>query len=137
MAEACSPALLDESPDTLTRFLELSLAAPGMSHSAMQKRLGLNQPEMSNIAKKLVAAGWIRSTRLETDRRVKLITVTADGCSLLSSLKADLNAEQKPANASSRQPKQHSRRRNNGKELQPEGQTSFDLARYLPPDEET
>ncbi len=131
------PTLVDESPSTLTQILELSSAATGMSHSAMQQRLGLSQPEMSNIAKKLVTAGWIRSTRLEANRRVKLITATAAGRSLLSTLKTDLNAAKNPADASSGRPKERSRRLSRGKVRQQGGQIPFDLESCLPPDEDT
>jgi DNA-binding MarR family transcriptional regulator len=138
--EHVPPALVHESPKTLTRILELGLAAPGISHSTMRSHLGLSQPEMSKIAVKLADLGWIEVTRLETDRRSKLITTTAAGRSLLSSLKADLNRSRSdiaPADAPSQQPKPSRPRRRRGSKLQQEGQIRFNLEDYLPPDEET
>ena len=134
------PGLVDESPSTVTRVLELGLAAPGMSHSTMQSHLGLSQPEMSRLAERLVDVGWIQAARLETDRRSKLITTTAAGRSLLSSLKADLNrplSDIAPAEAPSQQPKPSRTRPRRGSKLQQEGQTHFNLDDYLPPDQET
>ena len=138
--ERVPPALVHESPRTLMLILELGLAAPGISHSTMRSQLGLNQPEMSKIAKKLADRGWIQVARLETDRRSKLITTTAAGRSLLSSLKADLNrslSDIAPAEAPSQQPKPSRTRPRRGSKLQQEGQTHFNLGDYLPPDEET
>jgi DNA-binding MarR family transcriptional regulator len=128
--ERVPPALVHESPRILTRILELGLAAPGMSHSTMQSHLGLSQPEMSRIAERLVDAGWIQVARSETDRRSKLITTTAAGRSLLSSLKADLNtslSDIAAVEASSQQPKMSGPRRRSGSKMQQEGQTHFKL----------
>ena len=121
-------------------ILELGLAAPGISHSTMRSQLGLNQPEMSKIAKKLADGGWIQVARLETDRRSKLITTTAAGRSLLSSLKVDLNtslSDIAPAEAPSQQPKPSRPRRRGGSKRQQEGKPGFNFDDYLPPDEET
>ena len=134
------PALVHESPESLTRILELGLAAPGISHSALRPKLGLNQPQMTRLAEKLVDEGWIQVARLETDRRVKLVTTTAAGRSLLSSLKADLNrslSEIAPPEAPSQQPKMSRRRSRSGSKPQQEGQAPFELEKYLPTDEET
>ena len=102
------PTLVHESPGTLTRILELGLVSPGVSHSAMRPKLGLNQPEMSKITERLVQARWVEVTRSKKDRRLKLITATAAGRKFLSSLKADLNAllsAEEVRQASSQQPK--------------------------------
>jgi DNA-binding MarR family transcriptional regulator len=106
----------------------------------MRQRLGLNQPEMSKIAEKLADGGWIQVARLETDRRVKLVTTTAAGQSLLSSLKADLNrslSDIAPAEAPSQQPKPSRPRRRRGSKLQQEGQTHYNFDDCMPPDQET
>ena len=108
MEQACSPALVQESPGTLACILELGLVSPGISHSALRPQLGLDQPQMSKIAEKLLDGGLIRVATLETDRRVKLITATAAGRTLLSSLKMKLNAllpAQGVRQTSSRQPR--------------------------------
>ena len=134
------PALVHESPESLTRILELGLAAPGISHSALRPKLGLNQPQMTRLAEKLVDEGWIQVARLETDRRVKLVTTTAAGQSLLSSLKADLNrslSDIAPAEAPSQQPKPSRPRRRRGSKLQQEGQTHYNFDDCMPPDQET
>jgi DNA-binding MarR family transcriptional regulator len=134
------PALVHESPRTLMLILELGLAPPGISHSTMRSQLGLNQPEMSKIAKKLADRGLIQVARLEADRRVKLITATDVGRNLLSCLKTDLNmslSDIAPAKAPSQQPKPSRPKPRRGSKLQPVGQTSFKVDDYLPPDEET
>lgn len=138
--ELVPPALDQESPRTLTRILELGLDTPGISHSTMRSHLGLTQPEMSRMAEKLLEVGWVQVERWETDRRTKLITTTAAGRSLLSSLKTELNrslSSVAPAEAPSQQPKPSRPRRRSGSKVREEGKTPFNFEDDMPPDQET
>jgi DNA-binding MarR family transcriptional regulator len=132
------PALVHESPYTLTRILELGLTSPGISHSAMRPQLGLNQPQMSKIATQLLDGGLIRVTPMESDRRVKLITATAAGSTLLSSLKMEMNALLSVKGVrleSSRQPKLSRGASRRKVKSQPEETPFWDFERLTSPDE--
>ena len=87
------PAVLArQEPSVVARLLNLGLLEEGISQSDLRRELGVNQPRLSKLMKKLVRAGWIRVRRPKTDSRLKLMTTTAAGREKIMGLKADLAA---------------------------------------------
>jgi DNA-binding MarR family transcriptional regulator len=113
------PAVLArQEPSVVARLLNLGLREEGISQSDLQRELGMNQPRLSKLMKKLVRAGWIRVKRSKTDSRVKLMTTTAAARDRIAVLKADLaallaakGAEQAPAPLRKSRPSSSVRRR--------------------------
>jgi DNA-binding MarR family transcriptional regulator len=85
-------ALAREEPGMLTRLLDLGLRARGISQSELRRELGINQPRLSKLMKKLLDERWIRVKQSETDSRVKLMTTTPTARDRIASLRTDLGS---------------------------------------------
>jgi DNA-binding MarR family transcriptional regulator len=125
-------ALARQEPSMVARLLNLGLRKEGISQSDLRRELGMNQPRLSKLMKKLVRTGWIRIRRSKTDNRVKLMTTTAPARDRIATMKSDLAAVlraevAKLAAAPSRKPKLSAVRRRIEKQQQPPG---FDFEKY-------
>jgi MarR family len=85
-------ALAREEPGMLSRLLGLGSRAGGISQSELRRELGINQPRLSKLIKKLHDERWIRVKQSETDSRVKLMTTTATARDTIASLRTELAA---------------------------------------------
>lgn len=125
-------SLAREDPGMLTHLLELGLRPGGISQSDVQRELGINQPRLSKLMRKLLDEGWIRVKKSESDSRVKLMTTTATAKDRVAKIKVDLAASL-PANAREQVPPPPRRSRASAglrdKGVKPQrGQITFELA---------
>ena len=67
-----------------------TITADGISMSDLARRLGLDPSTMSRIVAMMVAKGWLEQSRSNSDRRVKLVALSADGAELSRRLEQDL-----------------------------------------------
>lgn len=87
------PASLERQESSLVlRLLVLGLREGGISQSELKQKLGIAQPRLSKLMRKLVKVGWIQVNRSKTDGRVWLMTTTVEARDRMAALKADLAA---------------------------------------------
>src|ERR1035437_1948767 len=78
--------LANEGPDELIRLVELGAHDSGVSQSVARIELGVNQPRMSKLMKKLLREGWIKAEKSKTDARSTPMKTTQKAEKWLSSL---------------------------------------------------
>jgi DNA-binding MarR family transcriptional regulator len=84
--------LAHEDPFLLIRIVDLTSTVEGMTQSGLRKSLGINQPRLSKLQKKLVSRKWIVARKAPTDGRVVLVTATDHGMKIISRLRLELSA---------------------------------------------
>jgi DNA-binding MarR family transcriptional regulator len=82
--------LARQESSLVVRLLTLGLRQGGIRQSELKRQLGIAQPRLSKLMRKLLKAKWIEVERLETDRRVWLMTTTVAAADRLAALKSDL-----------------------------------------------
>ena len=88
---ALPETLLNESPITLIRLLELGGNGSGLSQSVAQRELGIKQSRLSKLMGKLLDHGWITVARSTDDARPTPMETTVIGQKWLSDLQTRLN----------------------------------------------
>lgn len=117
-SSALPPNLSGEDPNVLIPLLGFAMSEEGISQSDLRRKIGINQPRLSKLLKKLVKQRWIRVKKSESDGRVMLVTTAAIARDLLGSLETELAALQPTRPSTSVR----------GKWVRPvPGQGSFDL----------
>ena len=67
-----------------------TITADGISMSDLARRLGIDPSTMSRIVAMMNAHGWLDQNSSSDDKRVTLVTLSADGAELLDQLEHDL-----------------------------------------------
>ena len=83
-------SLANEDPDMLIHLLELSSNDSGVSQSEAQRELGVRQPRLSKLMKKLLNEKWINVAKSEKDGRVTPMKATRAARKWLSGLQERL-----------------------------------------------
>ena len=66
------PETLERQDSTVVaRILNLGLREGGITQSELLRELGINQPRLNKLMRKLRNAGWIKATKSKTDSRIK------------------------------------------------------------------
>ena len=86
------PSLIHEDPRLLFRFLELSSTSDGIFQQELKRGLGVNQPRLSKLTRKLVEVGWLTVSTPKDDRRKRLAITTVAGKKGLAVLRSKLGA---------------------------------------------
>jgi len=86
--------LANEDPDMLIRLLELGGKDSGVLQSEAKRELGVNQPRLSKLMKKLLLEGWIKIEKSKVDGRRRPMKTTRKAEEYLSSLKEGLTGLQ-------------------------------------------
>jgi DNA-binding MarR family transcriptional regulator len=86
-----------QESSVVVRLLSLGSREGGISQSDLKRQLGIAQPRLSKLTKKLLRVGWIKIRKPGTgrefkkqDNRVRLMTTTAEGEARILSLKEEL-----------------------------------------------
>jgi len=77
-------------PEILIRLLTFEIPEEGISLTDLRRELGLNQPHISKLTKKLVKVGWVRVKASASDGRVVLLTMTVLGREVLTKVEESL-----------------------------------------------
>ena len=115
---ALPATLVREDPLILIRLSQLCQRGEGVSQSELKRELGINQPRLSKLMKKLEREQWITIRGSEADERLRLMTTTTMARDRMASLEADLRALLSAKSAIQKPQK--------GKQIQ-EGQQAFKL----------
>jgi DNA-binding MarR family transcriptional regulator len=86
--------LANEDPETLIRLLELCDNDSGVFQSEVKRELGVNQPKLSKLTRKLVDQAWITVKKSEKDGRVTPMKTTRIAQKWLSNLQERLSTLQ-------------------------------------------
>lgn len=97
-------SLVNEDPDLLIRLLELCSRDAGVQQAEAQREIGVRQPRLSKLMKKLLNEKWITVGKSEKDGRVTPMKATKAAQKWLSDLQerlSGLGTLQKPGSARS------------------------------------
>ena len=72
------------------RLVTLGLQEGGISQSELKLQLGIAQPRLSKLMRKLIKVGWIEVKSSKMDGRIGLMTTTGKAQGKMAALKADL-----------------------------------------------
>ena len=86
------PALRKEDAELLIRILQRGLSEDGISQSQLRSDLGINQPRLSKLIRKLVRLGWMSVSTCEDDGRMVLLTTTPEAKQRLMSFEKSLES---------------------------------------------